>query len=340
MMRRERIVVLTLALLMVTLLLSGCLGIGTYQISGRVTDAQGNGLSEVTLMISGGTTATVETDADGNWKAKVKGTVTITPEPQDGYLFSPPERESITKAIGSNLNFERFSNKILWYVFPDGEHDAGSFTIVHPPDDLADIKYDIVVEEDLLTEVPSGYDVLVLSDTGASFDVSEFEGRIIVTIDGGVSPLLYWLTGDNQEEVLWDFNSADELDWIQPITGKDFGGSGDAFIYTSLEDELIGFKRRHDLIHATSYEAALEWDEGIPEGDDIVLYEIDNEWGSWWWLHIGPHFGDYDEEVYIPRTWEIIHYTLDLINGYKPDFPPIPAVEVVPTSLTAPGERN
>ena len=40
----------------------------------------------------------------------------------------------------------------------------------------------------MLTEVPSGYDVLVLSDTGAGFDLSEFSGRIIVTLDGGVAP--------------------------------------------------------------------------------------------------------------------------------------------------------
>lgn len=339
-MRRKQIVVLTLALLMVVSLLSGCLGVGTYEISGRVADSNGNGVGGVRLMITGGTTATVVTAADGKWKATVKGTVTVVPEPQDGFLFSPPERTGIQKSTGSNLNFERVSNKILWYVCEDSAHDAGSFAVVYPPEDLVDSKYDIVVEENLLTEVPGGYDVLVLSDTGATFDVSEFTGRIIVTIDGGVSPLLYWLTGNNQEEVLWSFDSESELDWIKPITGREVGTSGDAFIYTSLESELTGFTRRNDLIHATSYEAALEEYPALPEGDDIILYEIDNEMGSWWWLHIGPHFGKYEEEIYVPRTWEIIHYALDLINGYEPSFPPIPVVEAGSMSLTVAGERN
>lgn len=327
-MRRGRIVLLALVLLMATSLLSGCLGTGGYVISGRVSDTAGNGLSGVKLVISGGTTATVVTTADGKWKANVKGTVKVTPEPQEGYLFSPLERTAITKAT-SNLDFERFSNKILWYIFPEGEHFDGAMTIIPPPDILVGIKYDIVVEENELTELPPGYDVLVLSDIGAEFDVGEFEGRIIVTIDSSVSPLMFWMTGDIQDEEYWDYGTGKELTWTKPITGTELGAHGDARVYTFLDGEF-GFTRRHDLIQASSTEDA----------DDVILYQIKNEKGSWWWLHVGPHFGDYDEEDYVPRAWEIIHYTLDLINGYEPEFPPLPVEDLGGMSLIDPAGRN
>ncbi len=94
--------------------------------------------------------------------------------------------------------------------------------------------------------------------------------------------------------------------------------------YTLLDGEL-GFTRRHDPIQASSVE----------DRDDVVLYRIENEKGSWWWLHIGPHFGDYVEEIYTARAWEIIHYTLDLLNGYDPVFPPLPDQETASISVIA-----
>jgi hypothetical protein len=187
-----------------------------------------------------------------------------------------------------------------------------------------------VVVEVALTEVPDGYDALVLSDNGAGFDLSEFSGRIIVTLDGGVAPLMYWMTGAIGEDEYWDFDTEEELHWIRPITGTELGAFGDARIYTSLDGEF-GFTRRDDLILASS----------VSDGDDVVLYRIENEKGSWWWLHIGPHFGDYsDEEISTARAWEIIHYTLDLLNGYDPVFPPLPDQETASMSFAPAVGRN
>jgi hypothetical protein len=331
-MRRTRMCLLMSAMLLAALILSGCLGGGkSYTISGTVTDSEENGIPEVKLIITGDTSAVAETNDDGEWNATVKGKVTITPEPQEGYLFSPPERTNITKSR-SNLDFVRVSNKILWYMYDDPEHRAGAYSPISPPDpdDLTETKYAIVVVEVALTEVPDGYDALVLSDNGAGFDLSEFSGRIIVTLDGGVAPLMYWMTGAIGEDEYWDFDTEEELHWIRPITGTELGAFGDARIYTSLDGEF-GFTRRDDLILASS----------VSDGDDVVLYRIENEKGSWWWLHIGPHFGDYsDEEISTARAWEIIHYTLDLLNGYDPVFPPLPDQETASMSFAPAVGRN
>ncbi|MGI6625838.1 MAG: carboxypeptidase-like regulatory domain-containing protein [Limnochordia bacterium] len=328
-MRRAWKFILMLVMLLAVLVLSGCLGGGkSYVISGTVTDSEANGLPGVKVMITGGTKSVAITNDDGEWDATVKGKVTITPEPQKGYLFSPPARTKITES-SSELNFERISNKILWYIFEDPEHQFRTFYPISPPDILTDIKYEIVVQDEMLTEVPSGYDVLVLSDTGAGFDLSEFSGRIIVTLDGGVAPLMYWMTGDVQREIYWDFYTEEELKWTRPIAGSEVGAGEDAHVYTLLDGEF-GFTRRDDLIQAGSVE----------DRDDVVLYRIENEKGSWWWLHIGPHFGDYVEEIYTARAWEIIHYTLDLLNGYDPVFPPLPDQETASMSFAPAVGRN
>jgi|LSQX01.2.fsa_nt_gb hypothetical protein len=181
-----------LVMLLAVLVPSGCLGGGrSYVLSGTVIDSKEDGLPEVKLMITGGT--------------------------------------KITKA-SSELSFERISNKILWYVFQDPEHQFRSVYPISPPDNLTDIKYEIVVENEMLTEVPSGCEVLVLSDTGAGFDLSEFSGRIIVTLDGGVAPLMYWMTGANQQGVYWNFPFEEELKWARPIAGSEVWAGEDAHI--------------------------------------------------------------------------------------------------------------
>lgn len=326
--RRSAFSLLVIGLIALTL--TACLGGGSYVISGLVTDAEGHGLAGVRLVLDGGTTGHVVTNAAGKWEAKVKGIVTVTPESQEGYLFSPPLRSNITKQSGSNLTFQRVSNKIFWYMSRDFENFSGAITVIAPPNNITDSKYAIVAEENNpVTEAPTGYDVLVLSDVGATFDVSKFTGRIIVTLDSSVSPLMCWMTGDYQEETYWDFDTKTELKWVKPITGSERGASSDARI-CNLLDGVEGFTRRHDLIQASSTE----------DCDDVVLYEITKSGRSWWWLHIGPHFGGYeDRDFTTQRVWEIINYTLDLINGYNPVCPALP--EMSPSALSlSPVERN
>ena len=56
-------------------------------------------------------------------------------------------------------------------------------------------------------------------------------------------------------------------------------------------------------------------------------------------MHIGPHFGSYDEEVTETRVSEILCYALDVLNFGSPDFPDPPAYPD-PVSTSSVGSRN
>ena len=83
-------------LIALCLLIAGCMGGGgalqEYSISGIITDASGNGVAGVTVVLSGGSSKTATTRADGTWDADgLKGRVTVTPR-KDGWYFDPPSR--------------------------------------------------------------------------------------------------------------------------------------------------------------------------------------------------------------------------------------------------------
>lgn len=93
--------------LMLTLLVSGCGGGGgvkppSYNVSGRVTDANDVGVADVILIFSGGF-GTAKTDGDGKWsKTGIRGMVTVSPE-KDGWIFGPSIM-TVSKA-SSDVNF-------------------------------------------------------------------------------------------------------------------------------------------------------------------------------------------------------------------------------------------
>lgn len=78
-----------LVLLVALILMTGCLGGGKqkavpYAVSGRVVGPDGQGLSEVTLLLRGTDEQTVKTDQAGYWSAaNLSGTVTITPADEE-----------------------------------------------------------------------------------------------------------------------------------------------------------------------------------------------------------------------------------------------------------------
>ncbi len=77
------------------LLLVGCLGgrvdLGGYEVSGQVTNDQGMGVAGVTVVITGETAQTVETDSTGRWSAMVQGSVRVRPMLGES-IFAPQER--------------------------------------------------------------------------------------------------------------------------------------------------------------------------------------------------------------------------------------------------------
>lgn len=84
------------------ILLAAC-GTKSFNIAGRVIDAQGNGLSGVTLIFSGGRSGSVETGDDGQWQITgLKGSVTIQPQ-KTGWVFQPEKK--VVQSTTKNLIF-------------------------------------------------------------------------------------------------------------------------------------------------------------------------------------------------------------------------------------------
>lgn len=170
------------------------------------------------------------------------------------------------------------------------------------------------------TITPANYDVLVIDEIyNLQFPVTDFAGKVIITLDSGVDDFLdqmLGMTGDDESyEVYWDYDSVRMLSWSYPAIGEELGAYSDAQIYHSL-DEVEGFTRLPTVLEASSTRYA----------DDIIIYSVTKGDRTWIWLHIGPHFGNYDDaELAKNRSSEIIDYVLKLLAGKNPVFPPIPA---------------
>jgi len=166
---------------------------------------------------------------------------------------------------------------------------------------------------------PVGYDVLVIDDLCyLEFPVTDFTGKVIITLDGGVEDFLdqmLGMTGESESyQLYWDYDSVSMLSWSYPVISEELGAYSDAQIYHIL-DEVEGFTRFPTVLEASSTKYA----------DDIIIYNITKGGRTWIWLHIGPHFGDYgDSTFYSNRASEIIDYVLKLLAGENPEFPPIP----------------
>jgi replicative DNA helicase len=68
-----------------------------------------------------------------------------------------------------------------------------------------------------------------------------------------------------------DYDSEEQLEWLNPVAGTELGTYGDARVYHSLASEP-GFTRRNDILEARSTDDA----------DDIIVYKIEHEGKAWW----------------------------------------------------------
>jgi hypothetical protein len=85
---KKTVSALALMVLILVVFISGCTGPETYSVRGTVKEANGQGLSGVNLLFSGGF-GTATTNSEGHWsKTDLSGMVTVTPE-KWGYTFSP-----------------------------------------------------------------------------------------------------------------------------------------------------------------------------------------------------------------------------------------------------------
>jgi len=110
-----------LLLLIGALLLAGCAGSGSYTASGYIFDDEGNPIEGVELVLSGGSSGTITTDAQGYWETEAKGTVTIIPR-KEGYAFQPKEA-AVTKQEPQAI-FTGVTGKIIGRVSIAGEPPA------------------------------------------------------------------------------------------------------------------------------------------------------------------------------------------------------------------------
>lgn len=104
-MKTKKFTVLIL-LVVTTLFLSACdlsLFKKKYEVQGKVTDVEGNGIEGVTLNFSGEVNGVAKTDATGHWNmADLKGLVTVTAS-KEGWTFAPKKLD-VTDAR-SDVNF-------------------------------------------------------------------------------------------------------------------------------------------------------------------------------------------------------------------------------------------
>lgn len=208
---------------------------------------------------------------------------------------------------------EPVRQSVFWYWAFDPEHFIGAYDPVAPTATLTDV-YPTTIGNDVITEPPAPYDWLVLCDTGAGFDVTQFEGRGIITFDSGISPLIYWVTGDIQYSTYWEYISTTNLIWLAPLESPEIGADGDATIYPSLNSDPR-FVNRADLMSAYST---------VPPNLDIAIYQIQLPSRSYDWIHLGPHFGNYDIPYTAERLSQLIRFAIGLLSCAPVPFPAPP----------------
>lgn len=116
-MKRSFLAVLVLVCL--TMFLTG-FAEGSYELSGRVVDDTGEGISGVKLLIrADATEKAVTTDDEGYWTAEAEGEVAVSAE-KAGYIFWPKE-QIVTSDVVDDVDFRGATNKLVGRVVINGK---------------------------------------------------------------------------------------------------------------------------------------------------------------------------------------------------------------------------
>ncbi|AHF81128.1 nuclear transport factor 2-like protein [Thermococcus paralvinellae] len=125
------------------------------------------------------------------------------------------------------------------------------------------------------------YDILLIADTGFPENLTEFKGKLLITLDSAIAPFFYWFTGSNQYRVLWDYTSRSPQKWISPYTDIEVVTSGDSVIYKEKIEEISWLKTRFDV----AYAVLVENESKIT----VALFEVNKSNIKFYWLHMGPY---------------------------------------------------
>ncbi|MCX5895090.1 MAG: PQQ-binding-like beta-propeller repeat protein [Proteobacteria bacterium] len=127
-----------------------------YQISGKVTDVQGNGIEGVTIAMAGPRNDSITTDANGGYSflELQNGTYTITPDYSD-YDFNPPvQTVTIASASIYNVNFTAATGSNISGYIVEGPTPLPGVTV-----DLLDYKTK-KIKQTVKTD-PTGFYILI-----------------------------------------------------------------------------------------------------------------------------------------------------------------------------------
>ncbi len=147
------------------------------------------------------------------------------------------------------------------------------------------IDLDLVRESDTPPRPLSSYDVLVIDDTSFPPGLSSFRGRLVVTIDGGISTLLYHLTGDTREDGWWTFASIPSILWIGAMekgTVETVSPSDDAMIYRSSLSKMAS--HGIELVGGP-----LAVDSSNQSQISVALFNVTKGGRHFLWLFLGPY---------------------------------------------------
>jgi len=305
-----------MVLLAFALILGGTTGCEKGQLLNLTVNIEGKGIVQETYTVKAssgyakGSVVTLAAKPAHMWEfSHWKGGLTGSTNPKEITIAEPTAVTAVFTPV--TLPSIPQDPTIAWC------HQDPDFGSPFMPSGAFLAEYNPVLYEES-TIISAGYDVLVIDELDTiNFSVTDFTGKVIITLDSGIEDFLDQMLGmekDESENLYWDYGSFPLLQWSYPVSDLEVGADWDALVYHTLGD-VDGFTRRADIIQAGS----------TANADDIILYMIDNDKGTWVWLHIGPHFGNYgDKELSKKRSSEIIDYVLELLAGEEPEFPPLP----------------
>lgn len=194
---------------------------------------------------------------------------------------------------------------IYWYAAEDDQVTGLGGSNPFLPYDQAINNYEITLNTNtVLDTVPLGHDVIVMADTySANFDLSDFQGKVIVTYSRSVETFMSDIIERDTEGEMWNYSLLTGLTWVNP---EDWGSetvmAGSSLLMTDImDDEAAGvsFVKREDVIQGT-----------ISASDAVIVYEVTKGDKQWYWVHVGA-FNANDPA----RASEILKYVLDTLTG-------------------------
>ncbi len=206
-----------------------------------------------------------------------------------GPLLGLPSYASAQSTTSQGPKRANVRISVLWWAKPveRSEDFSGLSTPVGIDNEVIPsfIDLDFIKDSDNPPKPLSHYDVLVIDDTSFPLELSSFRGELVVTIDGGISTLLYHLTGETREDEWWTFASIPSILWIGAMergTVESVSPSDDAMIYerslkrmSSHGIEIVGGPLAVDSSNKSHISVALF---NITTGDKHFL-----------WLFLGPY---------------------------------------------------